>query len=277
MNWISWEALSREALLLFFAGVMALIFVLRAARREAAPDDSGKDLGVKLLTSLAPFLDDLSRISLPLLTVAGATLAFAYNIGYFWAVGVIFMSLFSVQEHIVFALSGLVELAIFIGAAVLINNIFRLIPDKGKSHRPILYYLLMTFAIYIALSQLHDWLQRTDLDAGIETASALFFVYVCAASLLLVMRHPGLRRSMFVIFIVLVTSSLALGIRRGSELVRSNNQHKTNIAVTKTGERLGIVRVGADYTIVVSPTRKVSAIRTAELAEIRADKSPIAP
>jgi hypothetical protein len=48
----------------------------------------------------------LKQVSIALVTFVVSALAVAFNIGFFFAVGTIFISLFTIQEHIVFSLSG---------------------------------------------------------------------------------------------------------------------------------------------------------------------------
>ena len=96
--------------LLMAAVLTGLIVVVDFRRRQRQPVQVAE---VQQQPS-EPMLEAVLALPLPALTLFGSGLAVAFNLGFFWAVGIVFMSLFSIQEHVVFAISGLVDVSAFL-------------------------------------------------------------------------------------------------------------------------------------------------------------------
>ena len=258
--WLTWQEIVSIAGAIAFSTVFTWVYGRRRAGKMAQPGPEANPL-IRLANAISPLVSGVSAIPLPQLTLAGAILAFSYNLGYFRAIGLIFMSLFSIQEHIVFALSGLVEITVLLIAISIIFNLYTLLP-KHDNYPLWLVILLTISAGYIAITATLQQLTTTYSDAGAATTWSKAFALMCGILLFFALRQPTIRENLTFIFLLLVGSSLALGVWRGNELVHSREQHAWNVAVTRAGERFGIVRVGADYTIVVSPDLKVTAVKT---------------
>jgi hypothetical protein len=252
---------------------------LERALLAAGPDASPrKTIGFGIM-----FFGESIPLSIPHLTLFGSALAFAFNLGFFWAIRISFMSLFAIQDHIVFALSGLVEVLVVVGAAGALENFISQVDSRhlGGTRKTgrwwIGRFLSISVLAWLAFNLISDQEIQAYSDAGIETALSLASVLICGMVFVLVVRFGEGKSRTNILALIVIGAALSLGAYRGNLAVFSEKQHKSDFALTQAGTRLGIVRIGSDYSILVDTTDKVLAMKTASLLEIASQRGTVAP
>jgi hypothetical protein len=244
----------------------------KAADEKTASEKAAEETASQHARDGPTFLEAFLQVPIPAATMLGAVLAFLYNIGFFWSVGIVFMSIFTAQDHIVFALSGLVYLT----AIFLIVNLLNFVIDmlqSVKNTNPI--GLAFVFVGIWGLTEtLWSSLFAVYEDAGMATAGALTLALAVGGALFLYLTFKqSNRRAVPIISIILLPLALFLGMYAGQHLVNSQREHAKNWALTESGERLGIVRIGSANSLLVDDKQVVKVFPTSSLKEIAADQS----
>jgi hypothetical protein len=273
ITWVLNSDLLKEAAISFVIVALMFAYDRFKAKRRAVPATA---------PATQPLLKALAQIPIPVITLFGSTLAAAFNLGFFLSVGVIFMSLFSIQEHIVFAISGFVEVTLFLAAISIVFQAVRNVEDGTFGN------LIVAALIFVGLIFPINWawglIRDTYLDAGLDTAISVGLIICSAAAFVVALRfrprlglHETNEKTIAVLAAISIFTATSIGIYRGNELVHSVKQSKANWAVTRSGTRLGIVRIGADYSLLVDATTVVTAYRTGDLLQISSEKITPAP
>jgi len=201
-----------------------------------------------------------NAISVPSLTLVAVLGALVYNAGFFSTVGFHFINLFSIQEHLVFALTGSAILITLTSIAAQVKN---QMVDYYRMRQDRLTFYFAT-ALYVAAFVLIAgvFVLNANEDAGPITAAWAGLGFVFAAMLVFV-----LQAATFPVLIALfaILETFAFGSYYANFLMFSQTQHSENWAKNPTDEKFGVLRVGSDYSLLISSSHVVSVVRTTDL------------
>jgi hypothetical protein len=192
--------------------------------------------------------------------------ALVYNAGFFSTVGFHFINLFSIQEHLVFALTGSAILITLTSIAAEVKN--QMVDYHRMREDKIIFYFAT--ALYVAAFVLIAgvFVLNVNEDAGEITAVWAGLGFVFAAMLVFVLPTATVP-VLTALFAILET--FAFGSYYGSFLMFNQSQHSENWAKNVggeknlAGEKFGVLRVGSDYSLLISSSHVVSVVRTREL------------
>lgn len=198
-------------------------------------------------------------------------MAFSFNLGFFSAVGLPFLSLFSVQDHIVFSLSGAFIVVTLFSALLSIASNISFYADQPKWSLPWIingtgFMAALDFAI---LNSVHD----EYVSYGVFEAAVLFILLAFAAIMVgVILAARGVKlRSQLLIGALLGTAFLSGVLYAGRQVDGEKIGHR-GIALSKSDKtQYGLVRAGQLYTLIVSPDHIVHAVRTDDLLEMSWD------
>jgi hypothetical protein len=224
----------------------------------------------------------LAAVPLSAVTIGGSALAFAFNLGFFTAVGTSFLSLFTVQEHLVFALSGAFIVLLVFGVLSTLFNAIESMQTAPLWTVPWLInaagfvFLFDSIVVVQVLSQYRSY--------GAQEAILLFVIIALASltvGILVSGRGDAAQKSYFVIFAISATAFLS-GLLYGNQQLHGEPSGYRGHAILKSDHKeYGLVRAGQLYTLIVSPDQIVHAVKTDDLVElswgIRSKPDPTEP
>ena len=194
--------------------------------------------------------------------------ALVFDVGFFLAVGFHFINLFSLQEHLVFGLTGSAILITLTSIAAQLNtNLVDYYKDNGDVLK---YYFAV--AVYVASFVLVAgvFVINTYEDISPMTAAWAGLGFVFAATLIFVL-HAATFPALIALLTILETFSF--GSYYGNFLMFSQEQHKVTWAKNSVGEKFGVLRVGSEYSLLTSSANVVSVARTADIY-LSSDQKP---
>jgi len=216
-------------------------------------------------------VDQLTSVPLSALTIVGSALAFSFNLGFFSTVGTSFLSLFTVQEHIVFSFSG--AFVVFTLLAILMNvfSVVEYLHRQPVWSGPWIVNGLVFVALFdfIVITQVKDQFDRYGAREAI-----LLFIIIAEASLAVrfyfhAVRDDDERKKVFLIAITVVALSFLSGMLYANEQIDGEKGSRRSRATMKSDQKeYGLVRAGQLYTLIVSQDGVVHAVRTDDLIEM---------
>jgi len=218
------------------------------------------------------------------LSLFGLSAAMIFNCGYFFVVGLPFMSLFPVQEHIVFALSGAVisillgsTLSIFPGILnIVIGNIDAVksvLRHRDRIAKDLMFIsaissmiLFLFFGVYSVASKYYD-------RGGVDLA-ALFIFWIFIASIVLsliwIFKHkksPGNGLALGIVFSIAGFFFIS-GLFYGSLVLFDEIIRASRSAVLPDGRSASVIRLGTEFSLVSVDTGAVFVVQTEKLSQI---------
>jgi hypothetical protein len=216
-----------------------------------------------------------TSISLPLLTIVGSTLAFAFNLGFFWVCGLAFISLFTVQGHVIFALTG-AFVVLSVGSVGL--NVYSMI-DKDSSYTIkdqafwINNLVFMAGTATVIITTVINFHQLYGRQVAIPV---LIIIAVILLAIGIDTARPNHPSKHVLIMGVAVIGAFISGVVYGNQAIYGERGLYKSYVLTKESKTYGLVRAGLEYSIVVTSGPVLLALRTADLDEIAYNKeSPL--
>lgn len=208
------------------------------------------------------------------LSFIAVSTAFLFTVGYFSVVGLNFISLFSLQEHLVFSLTGVTAVVfIFIAINSIIYSVWepRLNPFKVENFQNDKNRTGALFTLFFPLiaSIIMTYFSR-DYWGSTAALMFVFSVFLITLSLAFVMTYYAYNVKMFAVlsFLCLSMLPITIGAFSGGRHLYDSTLRMSNKAKLSDGTDVHVVRLGLTYTL-VSPDRiTVHAVPTASLKDI---------
>jgi hypothetical protein len=205
-------------------------------------------------------MDHVSAIPIPALTLVTVVGALIYNAGFFSAVGFHFINLFSIQEHLVFALTGSAVLVTLTSVAAQVHVI--MVDYYRKGNNELKYYFAKTLYIAGFVFVAGVFVINASEDAGPNTAALAGLGFMFAAMLIFILPAATIP-ALMVLFGILET--FTFGSYYGNFLMFRDPLHTVNWAKSLSGERFRVLRVGRDYSLLISSSNAVMVALTTDL------------
>jgi hypothetical protein len=219
-----------------------------------------------LASSLAPKIRSAPAATL---TLAGSSVALAFNLGFFDRVGTAFISLFTLQEHVVFSLTNaLLTMALSLSVCGLVC-LLHVVPKVGTSTARLDYWVFYAWWIatydLILIAATIGFFREIGEGAAWATFSIIVIVSLVTAFCLLSSLSEA---KLPLIFLSSVVVSALSGYVYAEYCITTKRSDYKSYAVARDERVLGLVRAGAEYSLVVSSDGVVHAMRTDELAQM---------
>jgi hypothetical protein len=216
--------------------------------------------------------ESLRAVPLPAISFFGVVAAVLFNLGYFAAVGVNFMSLFPLQESIVFSITGAVASASVIAAMQGAANFFGTLPSRQDGRGSVVIKLTASSIILVGLMyNAIDQTIRYHGDGG-YAVSVPFVVFISigiAMVLLVLLRKRSWDTNFYALIAMLASISFVMcGLLYGNSLIYGRELKTKSVAILADGREANVVRLGAEYSLVAFGDRSVHAVRTDSLKDI---------
>ncbi len=220
---------------------------------------------------LKRIFDLLGRAPISILSIIGVSCTISFNIGYFIAVGLIYISVFPLQESIIFSISGAIIstiLATIVQAFFNIFNISKFIKRKETSARIAAFF---AFALIIScLISLYIQSKRFYENGNIILVT--YFLLACSAALI---SAASLKWSSIddrippILAVPMLLVTVMLSVAFYGHYTISYSPYVSSHRVILGGYRsASIVRLGSQFSLVKFNDDAIHLIRTDQFKDI---------
>lgn len=183
--------------------------------------------------------------------------AFAFNVGFFTLVGLPFLTVFTLQEHIVFALFGAsVSLVLALTLLVVVVLVKGVPFGRGgapwqRIARAILRVISSAIGLLLALITASFYLPPISPDWSTEEiVEAFIFVLACASAGIVIYTTRQNIYYHYILSGVIVMFMYAMGLSFAINALNEKTRFTT--ATLSTGESAKLIRMGTEYTLVLN-------------------------